>query len=61
MSRTKHHRTQKYQHCGEDFWSRRVGMGYCIYTTFNKRLTIRKERMEEKELVIRELDAANDF
>lgn len=54
MSRTKHHRGQKRRHCGEDLWSKRAGMGYRAKTTINKRITIRKERMEEKELLIDE-------
>jgi hypothetical protein len=49
MSRTNHHRNQKHQHCGEDFWSRRAGMGNYSVNTYGKRLTIRKERMEQKE------------
>lgn len=55
MSRTKHHRHQRRQHCGEDFWSRRAGMGYASVCTDNKRITISRERMEEKELIIDEL------
>lgn len=49
MSRTNHHRHQRRQHQGEDFWSRRAGMGSCAYNTYNKKTTIRKERMESKE------------
>jgi hypothetical protein len=56
MSRTKHHRTQKYQHCGEDLWSRRAGMGYCSYTTYNKWLTRRKERAAVKHEIIEKLN-----
>ena len=55
MSRTKHHRNQKWRHCGEDFWSRRAGMGHSAVCTENKRLTIERERMEQKELIIKEL------
>ena len=55
MSRTKHHRNQRHQHCGEDFWSRRAGQGYKAYSTYGKRLTIQIERMEEKQLLLKEL------
>lgn len=54
MSRTKHHRHQRRQHCGEDFWSRRAGMGSESVCTDNKRITISRERMESKELIIKE-------
>jgi hypothetical protein len=57
MSRTNHHRNQKRQHRNEDFWSRRAGMGHYGYCAYGKRLTIRRERMEEKELIIKELNA----
>ena len=65
MSRTTHHRNQKHQHYGEDFWSKRAGMGYYSYCPYGKRLTIRKERMEAKELILDEckpnkLDDAGD-
>jgi hypothetical protein len=55
VSRTKHHRHQRRQHCGEDFWSKRAGMGYESVCTDNKRITISRERMEEKELIIKEM------
>lgn len=55
MSRTKHHRNQNNQHIGEDFWSRRTGMGNCPYNTYNKRLTIRKERNQVKMIIIEDL------
>lgn len=54
MSRTAHHRNQKRQHLDEDFWSKRAGMGYYRYCSYGKHLTIRKERMEAKELILDE-------
>jgi len=56
MSRTPHHRNQRSAHIGEDFWSKRAGMGSYGYCTFGKRLTISKERMEERELLIKEIN-----
>jgi hypothetical protein len=58
VARTKHHRSQKSQHIGEDFWSKRAGMGHAAYCTTNKRITVRKERMEKKELLLKEIDNA---
>ena len=55
MSRTKHHRDQKNLHNGEDFWSKRAGMGSQPVCVINRKITVRKERMEEKELIISEL------
>lgn len=55
MSRTKHHRHQRCRHRGEDFLSRRAGMGNASVCTVNKRITISRERMESKELIIKEL------
>lgn len=55
MARTRHHRHQRRQHSGEDFWSKRAGMGNHCYSTYGKKLTIRKERMEEKKLLIKEV------
>lgn len=49
MSRTRHHRGQKRQHNGEDFWSKRAGMGDYAYSTYGKRLTVSKERMGQKQ------------
>ena len=43
MSRTRHHKEQRKQHMGHDLWSRRP-CGRESYTTYNKRLTRRKER-----------------
>ena len=54
MSRTKHHRNQKHQHNGHDLWSRRADMAGCSYNTYNKRLTIRKERNQVKRIIIDE-------
>lgn len=59
MSRTKHHRSQKQQHCGEDLWSRRAGMGRCSYTTFNKRLTNRVERAAKRRDIAKEVGESN--
>lgn len=56
MSRTPHHRNQKNAHIGEDFWSKRARMGHYGYSTFGKRLTISKERMEERELLVKEIN-----
>lgn len=55
MARTNHHRGQKWRHCGEDFWSRRAGMGHCLYNTYGKRLTISRERVENKTSICRTL------
>lgn len=55
MSRTKHHRNQKRQHVGEDFWSKRAGMGNYPVNGYGKRLTIAKERIEQKEELVNEL------
>lgn len=55
MARTYHHKDQKRQHLGEDFWSKRAKMGNYSYSTYGKILTIRKERMEKKQLIIKEL------
>ena len=55
MSRTRHHRNQKSQHQGEDFWSKRAGMGSQSVCSINKEITARKERMEDKEIIIQEL------
>lgn len=56
MSRTNHHRNQKLQHIGEDFWSKRAGMGYYSYCTYGKKLTIRKERTAERQLIFKEIE-----
>lgn len=55
MARTRHHRHQSRHHANEDFWSKRAGMGNHCYSTYGKKLTIRKERMEEKKLLIKEV------
>lgn len=55
MSRTNHHKNQKTHHQGEDFWSRRAGMGSQSVNSTNRQITARKERMEDKELVLKEL------
>ena len=59
MSRTAHHKQQKHRHCGRDLWSRRAGMGYYSYCTENKKLTIRREREENRVLVREEIKACN--
>lgn len=60
MSRTTHHKGQKHRHMGEDFWSRRAGMGNYPYNTYGKRLTIRKERAAEVKIIRSELEKALD-
>jgi len=56
MSRTKHHRTQKNQHSGEDLWSRRANTGgHYMYSAIGKRLSLAKERAMEKQQLIAEL------
>jgi len=56
MSRTKHHRTQKFQHRGEDLWSRRGKTGGLYsYSAISKRLSLAKERAMEKHQLIAEL------
>ncbi len=50
MSRTKHHRFQRNQHCGHDLWSRRP-CSQMSYTTYNKELTIKIERAREAQLL----------
>ena len=52
MSRTKHHRNQRDQHKGDDLWSRRPCAGAC-YSTYNKWLTRRKERAQERKFIDR--------
>lgn len=61
MSRTRHHRGQKRQHCGEDFWSRRAGMGSHAYSAEGKRLTIAKERMEQKQELHKQVSRHDNF
>ena len=61
MSRTYHHRGQKNRHRGRDLWSRRAGMGYCAYDTYNKFLTRRIERASVKELLIKEINILYDL
>ena len=60
MIRTKHHRNQKHQHIGEDFWSRRAGMDHYQYNTYGKRLTIRKERNQVRRIIINETISRNN-
>ena len=55
MSKTYHHKNQRAQHYGEDLWSRRAVMGHERCTTYNKRLTVRKERGEGKRLISKNL------
>jgi len=52
MSRNKHHRNQRHQHMGEDFWSRRAGMGHYVYSGYGKFLTIRKERASKTREIL---------
>lgn len=59
MSRTKHHRHQNRQHCGEDMWSRRAGLGYYPRTAYVKQLTHSIERQENKDLIRKELATTN--
>jgi len=58
MSRTLHHRNQKHRHNGEDFWGKRAGNGGgCAGTgPITKQITKRKERMQDKELILKELN-----
>ncbi|MDD5150843.1 MAG: hypothetical protein PHC28_10275 [Flavobacterium sp.] len=60
MSRTKHHRNQRHQHCGEDFWSKRAGMGYYSYCRYGKFLTIRKERAAKNRDILYDLKISED-
>ena len=60
MSKTYHHKNQRHQHNGEDLWSRRAEMGDQSYTTYNKRLTTRKERGERKRLIAKNLQDFTD-
>jgi hypothetical protein len=59
MARTKHHINQKSNHNGHDLWSKRPcsQMTYCSY---NKKLTNQIERMQCKELIIKELKLLNE-
>ena len=56
MSRTRHHKEQKKRHNGHDLWSRRLG-GMLAYCSYNKHLTRRKERHEERKIIEEELDS----
>lgn len=49
MSRTNHHRAQKYQHCGEDLWSRRPNSGAC-YKKSAREETKRRERQRDRRI-----------
>ena len=49
MSRTRHHRSQKYQNCGHDLWSRRPNSG-ASYSKASRFITKRKERQRDREL-----------
>jgi len=56
MSRTRHHRSQKRQHIGEDLWSKR---GYSFpYSSVGKWLSKRAERARLKREDRNEIDAA---
>jgi len=59
MSRTRHHRSQKTQHCGKDLWSRRPCAGM-TYDAYNKRLTRRKERAAVAALIHKSMCDATD-
>jgi hypothetical protein len=37
---------------GEDFWSRRAGMGHYVYSGYGKFLTIRKERASKTREIL---------
>ena len=54
MSRTRHHRSQRDQHRGDDLWSRRPCAG-TLYTAYNKRLSIRKERAAVAAIIDQQL------
>ena len=56
MSRTKHHKNQKHQHDAESLWSRRADMGTgSSYSSFNKKLTISKERAAKQKDITNEI------
>jgi hypothetical protein len=55
MSRTKHHRHQNRQHCGEDFWGGRGDLIAPGTGPYAKLLTHRKERCASKRLTRKEL------
>ena len=59
MSRTRHHKEQRKQHMGDDLWSRRPCAGKS-YSTYNKRLTARKERAAEPEILRQEIEGLDD-
>ena len=50
----KDQKDNKVNHAGWDFTSKRMG-GYPSYNTANKKITIRKERMQHKELILEEI------
>tara|TARA_Y100001973_G_scaffold106528_2_gene185029 strand:+ start:5032 stop:5232 length:201 start_codon:yes stop_codon:yes gene_type:complete len=49
MSRTRHHRGQKTQHCGHDLWSRRPNK-QASYNKANREETKRRERQQDRQL-----------
>lgn len=55
MSRTRHHRTQKFAHCGDDYWSPRGGQHGNMYNSYTKARTHRVERLEGKSLCRHEI------
>jgi hypothetical protein len=50
----KDQKDNKVNHAGWDFTSKRLG-GYPSYNSANKKKTIRKERMQHKELILEEI------
>ena len=50
----KDQKDNKNRHAGWDFTSKRMG-GYPSYNSANKKKTIRKERMQHKELILEEI------
>lgn len=55
MSRTRHHKDQKYRHAGEDLWSKRPLSG-CCYNSYNKKRSRRIERKRAKQEIDYEQD-----
>ncbi len=55
MSRTKHHGS--WQCYGREFWGKRAGNRHGAPTgSVSKKITARKERMIDKELILREVN-----
>lgn len=65
MSRTRHHRSQKVQHCGHDLWGRGPGAGMS-YTAWSKKYARQTVRSQKHGEIRAELDqplatASNDY